>query len=68
MTIERTFPSSPLRAAMPHISRRHAVAALAAASSLPALAQFRVEIAGVGATKLARYGADVLAIVAAHQS
>ena len=37
---------------MPHISRRHAVAALAAASSLPALAQFRVEITGVGLTQL----------------
>ena len=56
MTIDRTFASSPRRAAPSHISppvsRRHAVAALAAGTSLPALAQFRVEISGVGLTQL----------------
>lgn len=37
---------------MPHPSRRHVVAALMASSSLPALAQFRVEVSGVGLTQL----------------
>lgn len=51
MTTDRTpFSLSPL-AALPHISRRHAVAALAASSAVPALAQFRVEIKGVGLTQ-----------------
>ncbi len=52
MTIDRTpsFPS--LSTVLPHLSRRHAVTALAASSALPALAQFRVEIKGVGLTQL----------------
>ena len=52
MTIDR-IPNTPsFRTALPHLSRRHAVAALAASSSLSALAQFRVEITGVGLTQL----------------
>ena len=52
MTIDR-IPNTPsLRTALPQLSRRHAVAALAASSSLSALAQFRVEITGVGLTQL----------------
>ncbi len=52
MTIDRTpsFPS--LSTVLPHLSRRYAVTALAASSALPALAQFRVEIKGVGLTQL----------------
>lgn len=37
---------------MPHPSRRQVVTALAASSALPALAQFRVEVSGVGLTQL----------------
>jgi len=51
MTIDRN-PSSILAAALPHLSRRHAVVALVSSSALPALAQFRVEITGVGLTQL----------------
>ncbi|WP_404298900.1 Tol-Pal system beta propeller repeat protein TolB [Alicycliphilus denitrificans] len=55
MTIDR-IPYSSLsslpRTALPPLSRRHAVAALAAGASIPALAQFRVEITGVGLTQL----------------
>ena len=43
---------TPLAAAMPHLSRRHAIAALMASSAVPALAQFRVEVSGVGLTQL----------------
>ena len=46
---------TPPTAAVPHPSRRHALAALMAASALPAmpaLAQFRVEVSGVGLTQL----------------
>jgi len=52
MTIDRapSFPS--FSNVLPHLSRRHAVTALAASSALPALAQFRVEIKGVGLTQL----------------
>lgn len=39
-------------ATVPHPSRRHVVAALLASSALPALAQFRVEVSGVGLTQL----------------
>ncbi|MHA7601942.1 Tol-Pal system beta propeller repeat protein TolB [Alicycliphilus sp. T452] len=52
MTIDRTPPSPSLPSTLPPLSRRHAVAALAAGSTLPALAQFRVEITGVGLTQL----------------
>jgi len=52
MTIDRTPNSFSSLAALPRISRRHAVTALAASSALPALAQFRVEIKGVGLTQL----------------
>ncbi|GAA6119667.1 Tol-Pal system beta propeller repeat protein TolB [Acidovorax sp. FG27] len=51
MTTDRTSPLVSPLAALPHLSRRHAVAALAATSALPALAQFRVEIRGVGLTQ-----------------
>ncbi|MDA8443799.1 Tol-Pal system beta propeller repeat protein TolB [Paracidovorax valerianellae] len=51
MTIDRN-PSSILAAALPPLSRRHAVVALVTSSALPALAQFRVEITGVGLTQL----------------
>ncbi|RYF01697.1 MAG: Tol-Pal system protein TolB [Comamonadaceae bacterium] len=51
MTIDRTTPSSSLLAALPHLSRRQAVTAFAASCSLPALAQFKVEIKGVGLTQ-----------------
>ncbi|MBP6304825.1 MAG: Tol-Pal system protein TolB [Giesbergeria sp.] len=46
------LPMTPLAAAMPHLSRRHAIAALMASSAVPALAQFRVEVSGVGLTQL----------------
>jgi len=52
MTIDRTPNSFSSLAVLPRISRRHAVTALAASSALPALAQFRVEIKGVGLTQL----------------
>ncbi|WCM90832.1 Tol-Pal system beta propeller repeat protein TolB [Acidovorax sp. NCPPB 3576] len=51
MTIDRN-PSSIPAAALPHLSRRHAITALVSSSALPALAQFRVEITGVGLTQL----------------
>ena len=43
---------TPPTAAVPHPSRRHVVAALIASSAVPALAQFRVEVSGVGLTQL----------------
>lgn len=52
MTIDRTPLHYSSLAALPQLSRRHAVAALASGSALPALAQFRVEITGVGLTQL----------------
>ncbi|RYF07977.1 MAG: Tol-Pal system protein TolB [Comamonadaceae bacterium] len=51
MTIDRNPPTSSLLAALPHLSRRQAVTAFAASCSLPALAQFKVEIKGVGLTQ-----------------
>ncbi|WCM91639.1 Tol-Pal system beta propeller repeat protein TolB [Acidovorax sp. NCPPB 2350] len=50
MTSDRPVHTSS--AALPQPTRRRAIAALAASSSLPALAQFRVEITGVGMTQL----------------
>ncbi|MBY0453431.1 MAG: Tol-Pal system beta propeller repeat protein TolB [Burkholderiaceae bacterium] len=51
MTTKPLF--TPLAAAaLPLPSRRHALAAFAASSALPALAQFRVEVSGVGLTQL----------------
>jgi len=55
MTTDRTPHLLAPLAAAPRISRRHVVAALAVSSALPAvpaLAQFRVEIKGVGLTQL----------------
>jgi len=52
MTIDRITPFTSISSSLPLLSRRHAVAALAAGSTLPALAQFRVEITGVGLTQL----------------
>ncbi|WP_092939091.1 Tol-Pal system beta propeller repeat protein TolB [Paracidovorax wautersii] len=55
MTTDRTPHLLAPLAAAPRLSRRHMVAALAASSALPAvpaLAQFRVEIKGVGLTQL----------------
>lgn len=46
------FTTPSTAAALPLPSRRHALAALAASSALPALAQFRVEVSGVGTTQL----------------
>ena len=43
---------TPSAAAVPHPSRRHVIAALMASSAVPALAQFRVEVSGVGLTQL----------------
>lgn len=51
MTNDRFFTFSPA-AALPLLSRRHALAALAATSAAPALAQFKVEVSGVGLTQL----------------
>jgi len=51
MTIHRILTSS-LVAASPLFSRRHALAALAATSAVPAMAQFKVEVSGVGLTQL----------------
>ncbi len=51
MTIDRT-PSTSFSAAVPHPSRRTLLAALASTPALPALAQFRVEVTGVGLTQL----------------
>ena len=55
MTIDRflKFPLAiPLQTALPACSRRGFVAGLAAAPALPALAQFKVEVSGVGLTQL----------------
>ncbi|WP_343589053.1 Tol-Pal system beta propeller repeat protein TolB [Paracidovorax wautersii] len=55
MTTDRTPHLLAPLAAAPRLSRRHMVAALAVSSALPAvpaLAQFRVEIKGVGLTQL----------------
>ncbi len=55
MTTDRTSPSLAPLAAAPRLSRRHLIATLAASTALPAipaLAQFRVEIKGVGLTQL----------------
>lgn len=43
---------SPSVAALPRLSRRHAITAALASSALPALAQFRVEVSGVGLTQV----------------
>ena len=52
MSIDRpAFPVS-FSAALPRLSRRGLVAALGATAALPALAQFRVEITGVGLTQM----------------
>ena len=51
MTIDRYFTFSPA-AALPLLSRRYALAALAATWVVPALAQFKVEVSGVGLTQL----------------
>lgn len=51
MTTHKLFMTLPA-AAVPHPSRRHVMAALMASSALPALAQFRVEVSGVGLTQL----------------
>ena len=49
MTIDRSLYSSLSSfAALAPLSRRRAVAAVAVGTSLPGLAQFRVEITGVG--------------------
>lgn len=52
MTIERLPSLSPLHTALPLASRRTVLAALASTPALPALAQFRVEVTGVGLTQL----------------
>ncbi|WP_119966302.1 Tol-Pal system beta propeller repeat protein TolB [Simplicispira lacusdiani] len=51
MTNDRFLPI-PSAAAQPHLSRRHLVASFAALATAPALAQFRVEVSGVGMTQL----------------
>ena len=51
MTIDR-FLKFPLKAALPPCSRRSVIAGLAAAPALPVLAQFKVEVSGVGLTQL----------------
>ncbi len=51
MTIDRFF-NFPPAAALPLLSRRHALTALAATSAVPAWAQFKVEVSGVGLTQL----------------
>lgn len=50
MTTDRK-PSSSLAAALPLPQRRHLLAALITTPALPALAQFRVEVVGVGMTQ-----------------
>ena len=52
MTIERTPTTPSLTAAVPLASRRSVLAAMASVSALPAFAQFRVEVTGVGLTQL----------------
>ena len=51
MTIDR-FLKFPFQPAFPACSRRAVVAGLAAVPALPALAQFKVEVSGVGLTQL----------------
>ncbi|WP_184865897.1 Tol-Pal system beta propeller repeat protein TolB [Acidovorax soli] len=51
MTTDHNTNTS-LPAALPHPMRRQVLAALATTASLPALAQFRVEVTGVGLTQL----------------
>jgi TolB protein len=51
MTIDR-IPSTSFSAAVPLFMRRSFLATLATSSALPALAQFRVEVTGVGLTQL----------------
>lgn len=46
------FLRTSLAAAQPRLSRRHLVATIAALAAAPALAQFRVEVSGVGMTQL----------------
>lgn len=52
MNTEPQILTSPLQAVVPLTSRRTLLAAMAATSALPALAQFRVEVTGVGLTQL----------------
>lgn len=52
MNTEHQSLLSSIGAAMPRTSRRTLIAAMAAAPALPALAQFRVEVSGVGLTQL----------------
>ncbi|MEG2817806.1 MAG: Tol-Pal system beta propeller repeat protein TolB [Comamonas sp.] len=52
MNIERTPTTPSLTAAVPLASRRSVLAAMASVSALPAFAQFRVEVTGVGLTQL----------------
>lgn len=51
MTIDQKTSSS-FFAALPSLRRRHAVATLSAVAGMPAFAQFRVEVTGVGLTQL----------------
>ena len=51
MTTDR-IPAHLPSAAPPHPLRRHVLAALIASPAVPALAQFRVEVTGVGLTQL----------------
>lgn len=51
MTIDQKTPSS-FFSALPSLRRRHAVATLSAVVGMPAFAQFRVEVTGVGLTQL----------------
>ena len=50
MTDHKTFPAAAQ--ALPSMNRRHLMGAAAALCTAPALAQFRVEISGVGGTQL----------------
>lgn len=52
MNTEHQSLLSSISAAVPRTSRRTLIAAMAAAPALPALAQFRVEVSGVGLTQL----------------
>ncbi|NMM75769.1 Tol-Pal system beta propeller repeat protein TolB [Acidovorax sp. SRB_14] len=51
MTTDSLFSLSS-STALPHPTRRHLLTAAAASSALPALAQFKVEVSGVGLTQL----------------
>ncbi|CAN7412217.1 MULTISPECIES: Tol-Pal system beta propeller repeat protein TolB [unclassified Acidovorax] len=51
-TDHNTNSNTSLQAALPRPMRRQVLAALASTASLPALAQFRVEVTGVGLTQL----------------